>query len=75
MKTNVKKDSKLLGIGILGCGLISQAAHLPGAAKAHNIRLRAVCDASDELREKMTAIYSPEKSYSSYEDMLADPEV
>lgn len=60
MKTNVKEDLSV-GIGTLGCGVTSQAAHLPGAAKAHNIRLRAVCDASDELREKMTAIYSPER--------------
>ncbi|MCI7813417.1 MAG: Gfo/Idh/MocA family oxidoreductase [Robinsoniella sp.] len=75
MKTNVKKEEKLLNVGILGCGIINQAAHLIGSTKARNIHLHAICDASEELRHKMAAIYDPEAVYKDYGAMLADPKV
>ena len=56
MKTNVKKDERCLKVGVLGCGIICQAAHLIGCTKAHNIQLEAICDVAAELREKMAAI-------------------
>jgi predicted dehydrogenase len=73
MKTNVKKDDKCLNIGILGCGIISQAAHLIGCSKARNIHLQAICDIADDLANKMAAIYEPDSVYSDYSEMLADP--
>ena len=75
MQTNVKKEEKLLRVGILGCGVISQAAHLIGCTKARNIHLQAICDVADDLREKMAAIYAPDSVYSDYQEMLADPEI
>ena len=75
MKTNVKKDERCLKVGVLGCGIICQAAHLIGCTKAHNIQLEAICDVAAELREKMAAIYSPKKVYDDYSKMLADPEI
>jgi predicted dehydrogenase len=75
VKTNVKKKERCLSVGILGCGLISQAAHLIGSVKASNIKLHAICDVSEELRDKMAAMYEPEAVYSDYADMLANPEV
>lgn len=75
MNTNVKKEEQLLRVGILGCGLISQAAHFIGCTKAKNIKLQAICDVSQELREKMATVYQPERVYSDYARMLEDPEV
>ena len=75
MKTNVKKDERCLKVGVLGCGIICQAAHLIGCTKAHNIQLEAICDVAAELREKMAAIYSPKKVYDDYSKMLADPQI
>ena len=75
MNSNVRKEERLLKVGILGCGLISQAAHLIGCTKARNIKLQAICDVSEELREKMAAVYQPESVYADYEQMLADPEI
>jgi predicted dehydrogenase len=62
-------------IGVLGCGMISQAAHFESCQKARNARLYAICDAADDLRIRMAQIWEPEVAYSRYEDMLADPEV
>lgn len=75
MKTNFKKEDRCLKIGVLGCGLINQSAHLVSSLKARNIKLRAICDVSEELLNKMAAIYEPEAVYSDYADMLSDPEV
>lgn len=62
-----------LNIGILGCGPISQAAHLESAVKARNVNLYAICDVADDLRGRMSATFAPQKSYDNYETMLADP--
>lgn len=75
MKTNIRKDDKLCKIGVLGCGTISQAAHLIGCSKARNIQLEAICDVAEDLRNKMAAMYDPKKVYDSFDKMLADPEI
>ena len=62
-----------LNVGILGCGPIAQAAHFESAGKARNAHLYAICDVADDLRDRMAATYAPERSYGSYDAMLADP--
>lgn len=69
------KDSRRLRLGILGCGPISQMAHFDAARKARNVELHAVCDLSDELRERMASVHRPKRSYRELDAMLADPEV
>jgi predicted dehydrogenase len=64
-----------VGFGILGCGPIAQFTHFESVRKARNARLRAICDVADDLVERMAGIHQPEKAYTHYEDMLADPEV
>jgi predicted dehydrogenase len=75
MVVNVKKKDRLLNVGILGCGTISQAAHFISATKADNVRLVAICDVAQDLLRKMEAVYEPRRTYARYEDMLADPEI
>ncbi len=75
MKTNVIKEDHCLKIGILGCGIICQAAHLIGSSKARNIHLQAICDVAEDLLHKMATIYEPDSIYSDYVKMLEDPEV
>ncbi len=70
-----RKDERRLRIGVLGCGPIAQAAHFESCAKARNADLYAICDVADDLRERMAAIFRPEKSYADYSRMLADPDV
>jgi predicted dehydrogenase len=69
------KDEAVLRIGVLGCGPISQAAHFEACRKARNARLYAICDAAQDLLERMAVLHEPDAAYSSYEDMLADPAV
>ena len=75
MDRNVKKEDRCLRVGVLGCGIINQAAHLIGCTKARNIHLQAVCDVAEDLLGKMAAMYEPDSVYTDYEKMLADPQV
>jgi predicted dehydrogenase len=69
------EGKRLLKVGILGCGPISQAGHFESAAKAKNAELFAICDIADDLRERMAVTHAPKKAYADYAKMLADPEV
>ena len=71
----MKKEEKLLKVGVLGCGPISQAAHFEACRKARNIELYAICDLADDLLEKMAVVHSVPHTYNDYDKMLADPQV
>jgi predicted dehydrogenase len=69
------KQAELLGLGILGAGPISQAAHFEASKKARNVELYAVCDAAPDLLERAAAIHQPQVVFSDYATMLADEKV
>src|SRR5258705_13873636 len=69
----MKKESRLLRLGILGCGPISQIAHFDAAKKARNVELIAICDLADDLRERMTTLHQQSFDYHDYDEMLANP--
>jgi len=71
----VLKDKSCLRVGILGCGPISQFAHLESAQKARNVILHAVCDADESLAQRFGKFYDAERIYLDYDEMLADPNV
>lgn len=64
-----------LKVGVLGCGVISQAAHLEACVRASNAELYAICDVAEDLLEKMANKYHPSRTYHDFDVMLADPEV
>jgi predicted dehydrogenase len=69
------KESRLLRVGVLGCGPIAQAAHFESCTKARNAELYAICDVAEDLRERMAWTHQPRRSYADYDAMLADPEL
>lgn len=71
----MQKESRLLRIGVLGCGPIAQCAHLDACRKARNAELYAICDIAEDLVAKMAAVHEPRTTYRDYDVMLADPEV
>jgi predicted dehydrogenase len=74
-KDRLKKEDRLLRVGVLGAGLIAQAAHLEACKKARNVELYALCDAAKDLVGKVASIYEPKKVFSDYDAMLADESV
>jgi predicted dehydrogenase len=66
------RDQRRVRIGVLGCGPIAQFAHLEACRKARNAELYAICDVSDELRERMDVVHQPEVAYADFAAMLGD---
>src|SRR5205085_10429600 len=71
----MEKESRLLRIGVVGAGPISQAANFEACRKARNAELYAICDAADDLLTKMAALHGPRVTYRDYDAMLADPQL
>src|SRR5262249_4641003 len=71
----ITKHERRLRIGLLGCGPISQAAHLDAIRKARNADLYAICDVARDLTARIAAIYEPEVVYNDFSTMLADTNV
>jgi predicted dehydrogenase len=71
----MKKDDRRLRIGLLGCGPISQAAHLDAIRKARNADLYAICDAARDLTDRLAAVCQPHEVYYDFDEMLADRRV
>lgn len=71
----VKYDLDPLRIGILGCGPISQFAHLEAVQKGRNVALAAVCDRDEGLASTFGNFYGGEKTYTEYDKMLADDSI
>jgi predicted dehydrogenase len=65
-------SSSTFNIGVLGAGQIAQAAHFPAVRKAKTAQLYAICDAADDLRERMAAVHQPTTTFADYDAMLAD---
>jgi predicted dehydrogenase len=68
-------QQRLLHIGVLGCGPISQFAHFDACRKARNIELYAICDAAEDLVARMAAIHAPRTTFTNFDAMLADSQV
>jgi len=69
------KEQQCLRVGILGCGPISQFAHLESVQKGRNVVLRAVCDRDESLANRFGQFYDAERIYLDYDEMLADEQV
>ena len=71
----MKKEGRLLRVGVLGCGPIAQFAHFDACRKARNAELYALCDVAEDLLERMAAVHQPRVTYRDFDRMLADPQV
>jgi predicted dehydrogenase len=69
-------DKSVVNWGVIGCAGIAQSSVIPGILKADNAKLYALSSRGagsklDEFCEK----FNPVKSYTSYEELLDDPEI
>jgi predicted dehydrogenase len=71
----MKKEERLLRVGVLGAGPIAQAAHFESCLKARNAELYAICDVAEDLLARMAAGFQPRRTFTDYAAMLADPDL
>lgn len=64
-------SERLLRIGLLGCGTISQFAHIPALMRAEGVEFAALCDAAPDLLQAMGARAGVTSLYTSYSEFLA----
>ena len=61
-------------IGIIGCGKIAQVRHIPEYAAHPDAELAGFYDLNEGRADELAAQYGG-KAYSSYEELLADPQI
>ncbi|MBU8880154.1 Gfo/Idh/MocA family oxidoreductase [Bacillus sp. FJAT-29790] len=61
-------------VGIIGCGSIAKHRHLPEYAGNEQVEIIAVCDIVEERAIEMARQYNA-KSYSNFEELLANPDI
>ncbi len=71
----IPKQPRLLRIGVLGAGPVAQIGHLDACRKGRNTELYGLCEAAPDLLARVAAIHRPQRSFTRYADMLADPQV
>jgi predicted dehydrogenase len=62
-------------MGLLGCGVISQYAHLAALKKADGVELVAVCDVAEALARQLAARYEVPRCYGSIQALLDDDDI
>ena len=62
-------------VGVLGCGVIANSAHLPAIHKSPALDLVAVCDILEDRAAKATEQYSAGKTYTDASKLIADGDV
>jgi len=67
--------SNKLKVGIVGCGGVTQGAHIPGYKRLDNVVLQAVCDRNEKLARETAAKNRISKVYSELTDMLSKEEL
>ncbi|ELC8442781.1 Gfo/Idh/MocA family oxidoreductase [Clostridium perfringens] len=66
--------SRVVKVGVIGCGGIANGKHLPGLSKIKEVELVAFCDLEIDKAEKAAKEYGTEeaKVYSDYKELLKD---
>ncbi len=64
-----------LRIGLLGCGAISQFAHLPALIKAKGVSLAALCDTAEDILKILGHRYGVERLYTHPEELFGDSSI
>jgi predicted dehydrogenase len=66
---------KPVKLGVLGCGPITQYAHLPAAKKSELIDLIAICDSAEDLAQAMESRFQIPQSFTDHEDFLRSADI
>ncbi len=68
-------NSGEIRIGIVGAGQITRTRHFPGFQAIPGVRIVAVCNRHRESARRVAREFDIPKVYSSWEELVADPEV
>ncbi len=64
-----------VNIGIAGCGVHAQIAHIPVFKKNPDCNLIALCDTDTQKMDRLSVKYDIPKRYSDFQEMIEDQEL
>ncbi|WP_052255455.1 Gfo/Idh/MocA family protein [Salinicoccus sp. YB14-2] len=64
----------MINIGVIGCGSISRARHIPEYAENEKVNLTAFCDVVLSRAEEQVETHGG-KAYEDYKELLANPDI
>lgn len=68
-------SSKSLRVGIVGCGAVTQRAHIPALRKLKGAQIVAVCDAREDLSESVAKRFNIHRHFADLAEMLKKEEL
>jgi predicted dehydrogenase len=68
-------NNEVLKIGLLGCGQISQFAHLPALMQAKGVKLAAICDGGSDLLHTMGGRTGVTDLFTDYHEFLEKADI
>ncbi len=71
----MKKNIRLIKVGIIGCGNVTERRHLPMLMKIPNVRVVAVADQDPQRLEKIRTHFNIQKGQLDYRALLEDPTI
>lgn len=66
---------KRVRVGVIGCGYIADAAHIPNILSTPEAKLVAISDTNEDVLDKISKKYAIEKCFPDYKMMLELPEI
>jgi predicted dehydrogenase len=66
---------KKLAVGVIGCGALARATHLPHLTEMEGARLKWACDTNATTLDEVARQFLPERITGDYADVTNDPDV
>lgn len=64
-----------LGIGFVGCGIVTERGHLPGLRSLPTAKVRAVSDIDHDRLRRVADRFAVERRYPDYQALVEDPSI
>jgi predicted dehydrogenase len=61
---------KIVKVGVIGCGIISEFGHLPAYMRVPGVKVQAIADINNNLLRRVSKKFRIERCYLDYEDLL-----
>ena len=67
--------NKVINLGFVGCGRVTETRHLPALRKLADAKVIAIADIDDVCVKRVADSFGISRCYSSLQDLLKDPDI
>lgn len=62
----------MIGLGVVGCGWVTESVHLPVLKTVRGIEVRAACDTRDDRLQHIARAFSVPRLHRTWQDLVSD---